>query len=66
MYFIIYTQEIFTDRVIREITTASATYSKGDNFRFINKPLLYLVLIFANLPILEIVLFELIISRITI
>ena len=64
MYFIIYTQEIFTDRVLREITTA--TYSKGDNFRFINKSLLYLVLIFANLPILEIVLFELIISRITI
>ena len=64
MYFIIYTQEIFTDRVLREITTA--TYSKGDHFRFINKPLLYLVLIFANLPILEIVLFELIISRITI
>ena len=35
MYFIIYAQEIFIG--VREITTA--TYSNGDNFRFINKSL---------------------------
>ena len=63
VFYHLYTRYIYREGV-REITTGDCYILKGDNFRFINNSLLSIN--FANLPILEIVLFELIISRITI